>query len=76
MEPRRGAVVQRRCPNQHPLASLLPGPQAALPAIAGPALPPARALRLLPPVGGVYNHPREPGCFTSAIHQVSAVESL
>lgn len=71
MEPWGRVVVQRGCAVQHPRAGLLPGAEAALPAVPGPALPPAGALRLLPSIGCVYHHPRESGCFAPTLYQVS-----
>ena len=42
-----------------------------VPPVAGPALPPARPLRLLPPRRRIHDHPRRPHLTPPALHQVS-----
>lgn len=72
MEFGRGALVQRGGAVQHSGPGLLPRAEAALPTLAGPPLPPACTLRLLPPVSRGRDHPRQPRRFASAVYQVSS----
>lgn len=67
MVPGHRAVVRRGRPGPR----VLPGAAPTLPAAAGPALPPARAVRLLPPGVRLRHGARGPCCATSAVYEVS-----